>query len=301
MVLDSGTIAEMRTGEGKTLTATLAVFLNTLAGDRGPPGHRQRLPRPPRRRVDEPDLRDARRLGRRDPVGDAPGTASAPSTPATSPTAPTPSSASTTCATTWPTRSRSACSASYAFAIVDEVDNILIDEARTPLIISGRPEQAADTYYTLRAPGQADGRRGDEAEAEVAGRVARHLRGEPRLRVRREAQDRRADRGRGRQGGELPRRRQPLRLRARHPGQPSDPVAEGRVVVQARHGLRGDRRRGQDHRRVHRPHPRGAALVGWPSPGGRGEGGRRGSARRTRPWRRSRYRTTSASTTSSPG
>ena len=34
----------------------------------------------------------------------------------------------------------------YAFAIVDEVDNILIDEARTPLIISGAPEQAADLY-----------------------------------------------------------------------------------------------------------------------------------------------------------
>src|ERR671918_1514338 len=30
MVLDSGAIAEMKTGEGKTLTATLAVFLNTL-------------------------------------------------------------------------------------------------------------------------------------------------------------------------------------------------------------------------------------------------------------------------------
>ena len=35
------------------------------------------------------------------------------------------------------------------FAIVDEVDNILIDEARTPLIISGSPEQAADLYYTF--------------------------------------------------------------------------------------------------------------------------------------------------------
>src|SRR5213080_385527 len=33
-----------------------------------------------------------------------------------------------------------------AYAIVDEVDNILIDEARTPLIISGAPEQAADLY-----------------------------------------------------------------------------------------------------------------------------------------------------------
>src|SRR3954451_22895948 len=36
--------------------------------------------------------------------------------------------------------------AMHHFAIVDEVDNILIDEARTPLIISGAPEQAADLY-----------------------------------------------------------------------------------------------------------------------------------------------------------
>src|SRR3954462_1200307 len=35
MVLNDGAIAEMRTGEGKTLTATLAVFLNTLAGGSG--------------------------------------------------------------------------------------------------------------------------------------------------------------------------------------------------------------------------------------------------------------------------
>ena len=33
------------------------------------------------------------------------------------------------------------------FAIVDEVDSILVDEARTPLIISGEPEIAAKTYY----------------------------------------------------------------------------------------------------------------------------------------------------------
>src|SRR5881409_1681543 len=36
--------------------------------------------------------------------------------------------------------------AMHNFAIVDEVDNILIDEARTPLIISGAPEEAADFY-----------------------------------------------------------------------------------------------------------------------------------------------------------
>ena len=35
----------------------------------------------------------------------------------------------------------------HGYAIVDEVDNILIDEARTPLIISGQPEKAADLYY----------------------------------------------------------------------------------------------------------------------------------------------------------
>jgi preprotein translocase subunit SecA len=35
----------------------------------------------------------------------------------------------------------------HPYAIVDEVDSILIDEARTPLIISGEPETAAKTYY----------------------------------------------------------------------------------------------------------------------------------------------------------
>ncbi|HEY3523196.1 MAG TPA: preprotein translocase subunit SecA, partial [Candidatus Limnocylindrales bacterium] len=49
-----------------------------------------------------------------------------------------------------------------AFAIVDEVDNILIDEARTPLIISGQAEESADLYYTFaklvpRLRGRAEG------------------------------------------------------------------------------------------------------------------------------------------------
>src|SRR5581483_1000639 len=35
----------------------------------------------------------------------------------------------------------------HAYAIVDEVDSILVDEARTPLIISGEPETAAQLYY----------------------------------------------------------------------------------------------------------------------------------------------------------
>ncbi len=37
----------------------------------------------------------------------------------------------------------------YNFAIVDEVDSILIDESRTPLIISGQAETSTDKYYTI--------------------------------------------------------------------------------------------------------------------------------------------------------
>lgn len=37
----------------------------------------------------------------------------------------------------------------FNYAIIDEVDSILIDEARTPLIISGRLEKSAETYYTM--------------------------------------------------------------------------------------------------------------------------------------------------------
>ncbi|HVN61056.1 MAG TPA: preprotein translocase subunit SecA [Gaiellaceae bacterium] len=38
---------------------------------------------------------------------------------------------------------------SHTYAIVDEVDSILVDEARTPLIISGEPETAAQLYYDM--------------------------------------------------------------------------------------------------------------------------------------------------------
>ncbi|MEW6171167.1 MAG: preprotein translocase subunit SecA, partial [Candidatus Omnitrophota bacterium] len=37
----------------------------------------------------------------------------------------------------------------FFYAIVDEVDSILVDEARTPLIISGPAEESTDKYYTL--------------------------------------------------------------------------------------------------------------------------------------------------------
>lgn len=38
---------------------------------------------------------------------------------------------------------------SLSFAVVDEVDSILIDEARTPLIISGQAENHTDLYYKI--------------------------------------------------------------------------------------------------------------------------------------------------------
>jgi preprotein translocase subunit SecA len=37
----------------------------------------------------------------------------------------------------------------HFFAIVDECDSILIDEARTPLIISGTAERSSDLYYKI--------------------------------------------------------------------------------------------------------------------------------------------------------
>ena len=160
----------------------------------------------------------------------------------------------------------------HPYAIVDEVDNILIDEARTPLIISGAPEQAADFYVRFaklaktmepgKSPEGMDPRTKKEFVAdfdfefdEKHKTVVGH----------------RARRGEGRA---LHGHRPPLPRRERPPRQPPPPVAEGRVAVQARRRLRGDRRRGEDHRRVHRPHPRGPALVGGPAPGGGGQGGR---------------------------
>jgi len=65
---------------------------------------------------------------------------------------------------------------SHAYAIVDEVDSILIDEARTPLIISGEPETAATTYHDFArivkeltgAPATRKGEKGED-ETELSG------------------------------------------------------------------------------------------------------------------------------------
>ena len=143
--LHLGNIAEMRTGEGKTLVATLPSYLNALAG-KGV--HVITVNDYLAEYQSELMGRVHRFLGLETGVHPRAMTPEQRrrSTPGTSPTAPTTSSASTTCATTWRGRARSWCSASHNFAIVDEVDSILIDEARTPLIISGPADAPAKWY-----------------------------------------------------------------------------------------------------------------------------------------------------------
>jgi preprotein translocase subunit SecA len=148
IVLHTGAIAEMKTGEGKTLTATLAVFLNTLAGD---PVHVVTV-------NDYLARRDAEWMK---PLYDALGVTVGIIQSGHDPGARHPQYASDV---VYGTNSEfgfdylrdnmaitleDTVQRGYHFAIVDEVDNILIDEARTPLIISGAPEQAADLYYTF--------------------------------------------------------------------------------------------------------------------------------------------------------
>jgi preprotein translocase subunit SecA len=148
MVLNDGAIAEMKTGEGKTLTATLAVFLNTLAGT---PVHLVTV-------NDYLARRDAEWM---EPIYTALGVSVG---VIQSGHDPDERKRAYACDVVYGTNSefgfdylRDNMSSAleycvqreHSYAIVDEVDNILIDEARTPLIISGAPEAAADLYYTF--------------------------------------------------------------------------------------------------------------------------------------------------------
>ncbi len=99
------------------------------------------------------------------------------------------------------------------------------------------------------------------------------VRGGRRLRLRREVQDRLAERGGDREGRARAQDRQPLRPAERPARQPPDAVAEGAVALQARHRLRDPGRRGQDRRREHRPDHGRPPLERGPAPGDRGERG----------------------------
>jgi preprotein translocase subunit SecA len=146
MVLNEGQIAEMKTGEGKTLTATAAVALNALTG-KGV--HLVTV-------NDYLASRDAQWMS---PVYEALGL----SVGVIQSMMPEDQRREAYAADiTYGTNSEfgfdylrdnmavrldDCVQRGHEFCIVDEVDSILIDEARTPLIISGVPEAAADTYY----------------------------------------------------------------------------------------------------------------------------------------------------------
>jgi preprotein translocase subunit SecA len=160
MALHEGQIAEMKTGEGKTLTATLAVVLNSLAVRDADPDAPEGTPRE-RRGVHVVTVNDY--LARRDaewmsPIYDALGV----SVGVLQNMQPyEEKQRAYACDVLYGTNSEfgfdylrdnmakdlaEKVQRGHYFSIVDEVDNILIDEARTPLIISGAPEQAADLY-----------------------------------------------------------------------------------------------------------------------------------------------------------
>ena len=164
VVLHQGRIAEAKTGEGKTLVAPLAAILNSLAG----------------RGVHVVTVNDY--LARRDPqwmgpifhfLGVSLGMITHDASFVFDPTFP---ATDERLVDLRPVTRREAYAADVTygtnnefgfdylrdnmvteldqrvqgerfFAIVDEVDNILIDEARTPLIISGQAEESADKYY----------------------------------------------------------------------------------------------------------------------------------------------------------
>src|SRR5947209_8790448 len=148
MVLHGGRIAEMKTGEGKTLVATLPAYLNALEG----------------KGVHVVTVNDY--LARRDSewmgriyrfLGMSVGVIQHELTDAQRQVA-------YGCDLTYGTNNEfgfdylrdnmkfelsAMVQRPHHFAIVDEVDSILIDEARTPLIISGPAEESTDLYYEV--------------------------------------------------------------------------------------------------------------------------------------------------------
>lgn len=150
MVLNAGQIAEMRTGEGKTLTATLAAYLNAL----------------PKKGVHIVTVNDY--LAKRDAETNRPlfeflGMTVGVNVPNM---APPEKQQAYQCDILYGTnnefgfdylrdnmafRKEDRVQRERFFAVVDEVDSILIDEARTPLIISGPAEDSSELYTRINS------------------------------------------------------------------------------------------------------------------------------------------------------
>ena len=148
MALHQGKIAEMRTGEGKTLTATLAVYLNALSG-RGV--HVVTV-------NDYLAARDAQWMGRLYNFLGLTVGINYPNVPREE------KQAAYNADITYGTNNEygfdylrdnmvyeatDRVQRALNYAIVDEVDSILIDEARTPLIISGQAEDHTNLYVAI--------------------------------------------------------------------------------------------------------------------------------------------------------
>jgi preprotein translocase subunit SecA len=168
MSLHNGKISEMRTGEGKTLTATLPVYLNALTG-RGV--HVVTV-------NDYLANRDAKWMGKLYSFLGLTVGVNLPNMPREE------KQAAYRCDITYGTNNEfgfdylrdnmvyevaDRVARGLNFAIVDEVDSILIDEARTPLIISGQAEDHTEMYIAMnkvvplltKQEGEADPRTGE--------------------------------------------------------------------------------------------------------------------------------------------
>ena len=166
----------MKTGEGKTLVATLPLYLNALSGQGRAPGHRQRLPFQARPVLDGPDLScagderfqhpgpaDLRRAGRGF-LYLRPGLRYRQRRRLWQHFKPITRQEAYQADITYGTNNefgfdylrdnmvvdlKQCVQRDLNYAIVDEVDNILIDEARTPLIISGPAAEGTLQKYSM--------------------------------------------------------------------------------------------------------------------------------------------------------
>lgn len=145
MVLHGGNIAEMKTGEGKTLTATLPVYLNALGGK----GVHVVTVNEYLAERDSTEMGELYKwLGLTVGVN-------------TADMSPDEKRAAYNCDITYSTNSEigfdylrdnmvvykeDMVQRPLNFALIDEVDSVLIDEARTPLIISGQTEPSVNLY-----------------------------------------------------------------------------------------------------------------------------------------------------------